>query len=329
MSRPDVKGPTVVSLFAGLGGSSLGYKQAGFDVRLAVEWEDHAVATYRKNFPGTKVLQAVVRKLSGDAALAAAGLRRGELDVMDGSPPCQGFSASGYGDPGDSRNNLFKEYLRLLRAFNPRALVMENVKGLLHGKHRPVLRAIIEGMESAGYIVDVQVLSAAWFGIPQDRRRVIFIGARKDLGVRPEVNPPRGKTPTIIECLRGCPPDEKRWLKGTTLRLWLKTKPGHNLGDAHPQGSFFSNQKLHPFGRCPTICASLPTEHWKEPRFLTIAEGKRLQGLPDEFVLEGSYGARWARIGNSVPPPMMKAIALHVRKTILGRGNAKRKKAVR
>jgi len=84
---------------------------------------------------------------------------------------------------------------------------------------------------------------------------------------------------------------------------------------------------LHVFA---TICASRTTEHWKEPRFLTIAEGKRLQGLPDDFVLEGSYGARWARIGNSVPPPMMKAIALHVRKTVLGRGkDAKGKKGAR
>jgi DNA (cytosine-5)-methyltransferase 1 len=250
-SRPDAKAPTVVSLFAGLGGSSLGYHQAGFDVRLAVEWEDNACAIYKKNFPGTPVLQADVRKLSGDAALEAAGMRRGELDVLDGSPPCQGFSSSGYGDPNDERNDLFKEYLRLLRAFNPRAFVMENVRGLLHGKHRPVLRAILSGMEGAGYLVDVRVLSAAWFGIPQDRRRVIFIGARKDLGVRPEVNPPREGPRRSWSASGGAPRTRSAGSRGRRSGSGSRPSPGITSARPTRPGRFSRTRRSTRSGIAP------------------------------------------------------------------------------
>lgn len=320
--RRRAAGPTVVSLFAGLGGSSLGYKAAGFRCLLAVEWDAHAAGTYRRNFPGTPVVQGDIRTLKDEDALSAAGVKKGELDVLDGSPPCQGFSTSGYQDPKDPRNQLFREYLRLLSAFKPRAFVMENVTGMVRGRHRKVLRAIVDGMESAGYLVDVQVLSSAWFGSTQDRRRLIFLGARKDLGVKPVLDPPRLPTPTVIETLKGCPKEKPYYLAGQVLRLWTKAKPGQDLGYVHPRGSFFSHKVLNPFGKCPTLCASVPLLHWREPRFLSIAEGKRIQGIPDSFVLEGSFEQAWTRIGNSVPPPLMEAVARHVRRTILERSRS-------
>ena len=132
----DAAGLTLVSLFAGCGGSSCGYRAAGYDVRLAVEWDPVAATAYRDNFPGTTVHQGDIASLDGPAALASARIGPGELDVLDGSPPCQGFSTAGRRAFGDGRNRLFEEYVRLLSAFRPRALVMENVTGLRKGKMR-------------------------------------------------------------------------------------------------------------------------------------------------------------------------------------------------
>ena len=107
--------PTVVSLFAGCGGSSLGYSMAGFRELLAVEWDEHAVETFKANFPDVPVWQGDIAELSIEECLRLTGLQPGELDVLDGSPPCQGFSTAGRRKMDDGRNQLFQEYVRLLR----------------------------------------------------------------------------------------------------------------------------------------------------------------------------------------------------------------------
>ena len=107
--------PTVISLFAGYGGSSLGYSMAGYRELLAVEWDDHAVETFKLNFPDVPVWHGDIAKLSVEECLKITGLQLGELDVLDGSPPCQGFSTAGKRRMDDGRNTLFREYVRLLR----------------------------------------------------------------------------------------------------------------------------------------------------------------------------------------------------------------------
>lgn len=125
--------PTVVSLFAGCGGSSLGYSMAGFREPLAVEWDEYAVETFRANFPDVPVWQGDIAELSVEECLRLTGLQPGELDVLDGSPPCQGFSTAGRRKMDDGRNQLFQEYVRLLRGLRPKVLVMENVSGMVKG----------------------------------------------------------------------------------------------------------------------------------------------------------------------------------------------------
>lgn len=144
-------GLTLVSLFAGAGGSSCGYRMAGYDVRLAVEWDARATAAYRRNFPGSRVREGDVRALSGAEALRASGLAPGELDVLNGSPPCQGFSTAGKRRFGDSRNRLFEEYVRLLKAFKPKAFIMENVSGLAKGKMKLAFAEMTAALKAAGY----------------------------------------------------------------------------------------------------------------------------------------------------------------------------------
>ena len=191
--------PTLISLFAGCGGSSLWYKQAGYDVRLAVEWDPKAAAAYKRNFPGTTMFVGDIHDLSGDEALRLSGLKPGELDVFDGSPPCQGFSQAGARRFKDNRNLLFEEYVRLLKVFQPKAFVMENVAGLTRGKMKLYFAEMTMALKEAGYTVACRELNAWWYGVPQSRKRVIWIGTRKDLEIKPGHPMPTVNKPVSVK----------------------------------------------------------------------------------------------------------------------------------
>ena len=177
--------PTVVSTFAGCGGSSLGYAIAGYREVLAVEWDKVACETFRANFPEVPVFEGDIAKLTVERALEMTGLKPGELDVLDGSPPCQGFSSAGKRVMDDPRNSLFREYVRLLRGLKPKAFVMENVAGMVKGKMKLVFVDILKELKASGYRVRAKVLNAMWYGVPQSRERMIFIGIREDLNREP------------------------------------------------------------------------------------------------------------------------------------------------
>jgi DNA (cytosine-5)-methyltransferase 1 len=170
--------PTVVSLFAGCGGSSLGYSMAGFRELLAVEWDEHAVETFKANFPDVPVWQGDIAELSIEECLRLIGLQPGELD---GSPPCQEFSTAGRRKMDDGRNQLFQEYVRLLRGLRPKVLVMENVSGMVKGKMKLIFAEIMRELKASGYNVSARLMNALYFGVPQSRQRMIFIGVREDL----------------------------------------------------------------------------------------------------------------------------------------------------
>ena len=167
---------TVISTFSGCGGSSLGYQLAGGKVRLAVEFNDNAVATYRLNFPNTPIYHGDIGKLTVEECCELAGIEPGELDILDGSPPCQGFSTAGKRDFGDDRNQLFCEYVRLLRGLQPRAFVMENVSGMVKGKMKRIFAECLRELKVSGYKVRARVLNAMYYNVPQSRQRLIFVG---------------------------------------------------------------------------------------------------------------------------------------------------------
>jgi DNA (cytosine-5)-methyltransferase 1 len=179
----DRNAPTVISLFAGCGGSSLGYSMAGYRELLAVEWDDHAVETFKANFPDVPVWHGDIAKLSVEECLRITGLKPGELDVLDGSPPCQGFSTAGKRKMDDGRNQLFREYVRLLRGLQPKVLIMENVSGMVKGKMKLIFVDILKELKDAGYHVEARLLNAMYYGVPQSRQRMIFIGVREDIWV--------------------------------------------------------------------------------------------------------------------------------------------------
>ncbi|HAX25475.1 MAG TPA: DNA cytosine methyltransferase [Thermomicrobiales bacterium] len=175
--------PIVVDLFAGAGGLSLGFEQAGFDIAVAVEFDPVHSATHEYNFPCSAVICADVRQLSGDGIRSAAGLGDVEIDVLVGGPPCQGFSLIGHRVLDDPRNDLVFHFLRLVDELQPRAFVMENVAGMATGQHTRLLEELIERFKTIGYSLRLpyQILNAADYGIPQNRRRLFLLGARSDI----------------------------------------------------------------------------------------------------------------------------------------------------
>jgi len=195
--------PTVISTFAGAGGSSLGYSMAGYHELLAVEWDDNAVSTFKLNFPGVPVYHGDIAKLTVEECLRLTGIEPGKLDVLDGSPPCQGFSTAGKRILDDPRNSLFREYVRLLRGLRPKVFVMENVSGMVKGKMKLVFAEIMRELKASGYKVSCRLLNAMYFHVPQSRERLIWIGVREDLGIEPSHPRAESRAVTVREALEG------------------------------------------------------------------------------------------------------------------------------
>jgi DNA (cytosine-5)-methyltransferase 1 len=194
--------PVAIDLFAGAGGFSLGFEQAGFDVLAAVEYDPVHSAVHEFNFPLTEIVCADASKLTPERlreAARAGAIRHGredwdgEIDVIVGGPPCQGFSTIGKRLVEDSRNRLVFDFFRLVSALRPKYFVMENVPGMAAGGHTAILRNLIAEFERTEYLAVPDVLNAADFGVPQSRRRLIVMGSRSDsdpaIHPEPKVNP--------------------------------------------------------------------------------------------------------------------------------------------
>ena len=168
----DINAPTVISTFAGCGGSSLGYSMAGFRELLAIEWDDNAVQTFKLNFPEVLVYHGDIAKISIDQIIEMTKLKQYELDVLDGSPPCQGFSTAGKRIITDERNQLYKEYVRLLNGLQPKVFVFENVSGLVKSKMKLIFADIMRSLKDCGYKVSARLLNAMYFGVPQSKEKL-------------------------------------------------------------------------------------------------------------------------------------------------------------
>jgi len=172
--------PVGVDLFAGVGGMSLGFEQAGFDIAAAVEIDPIHAAAHSFNFPETTVIAQSVQNLSGNEIRKLSGLGDRNVDVVFGGAPCQGFSMIGKRALDDPRNSLVRDFVRIVRELDASYFVFENVKGITVGRHRAFLDELIAEFESAGYAVALpwKVLNAASFGVPQNRERLILMGAK-------------------------------------------------------------------------------------------------------------------------------------------------------
>ncbi|NUN63686.1 DNA cytosine methyltransferase [Pseudanabaena biceps] len=175
--------PIAVDLFAGVGGMTLGFEQAGFDVLASVEIDPIHCATHEYNFPMWSAICASVTQISGDDIRQKSKIGDREVDVVFGGPPCQGFSLMGKRAFDDPRNQLVSHFMRLVTELNAKYFVMENVKGLTIGNHSQFINEVIENFENSGYKIlkPYQVLNASHFGVPQHRERLFLIGCRQDL----------------------------------------------------------------------------------------------------------------------------------------------------
>lgn len=366
-SRPADR-PIAIDLFCGAGGMSLGFEQAGFDIRLSVDFDGYHVATHGRNFPYAPAVCGSVRDMSGASLRLMAGLNPSEeIDVLFGGPPCQGFSQMGLRDSKDLRSTLVFDFIRLVTELRPKSFVMENVPGLLSGDMKQTLDFVVESAERSGYVVTtpVRVLTASNFGVPQDRSRVFLLAKRSD--VPGDLEYPTGsvpgqpKRPTVWEAI-GDLPQIENWLdllrKDTCAydrapeseyarvarglfedpsdrsrpRVWdksicsgcMRTKHSDEsmrLYGATPPGGVAPGHKLprlHPDGICPTLRAGSDSSrgsytsprpiHPFVPRCITAREAARLHGYPDWFSFYPSKLHAMKQIGNSVCPPVARAV---------------------
>jgi DNA (cytosine-5)-methyltransferase 1 len=175
---------TTVDLFAGAGGITEGFRQAGFQCLFANDFNPFAVETFKLNHPEAEVVCGPIQDIDAAKTMKRLGLSEGELDVLVGGPPCQGFSINAperFID--DPRNQLFKHYLKFVDAFRPKTLMFENVPGMLSFAGGKIFERVVQEIEKRGYIVEAKVLFAAHYGAPQERWRVIILGTRVGLGI--------------------------------------------------------------------------------------------------------------------------------------------------
>ena len=307
--------PTVVSTFAGCGGSSLGYRMAGYRELLAIDFDSNAEATFNKNFPEVPFWNRDIKGVSGKEIMEFCKIKKGDLGVLDGSPPCQGFSPAGKRRINDARNDLFKEFVRLVNETGPKVFVMENVYGMCRGKMKGRFKEIMRLLKSTGYNVRCKLLNAMYYGVPQSRQRLFFIGFRADLGKEPVFPKPSSRIIVIAKALENVElGDEDTTFQGKNRFLMRETPPGKSAYVVHPKKHMFNFVRLDYSKPGRTILKTMGRSwaglaHPTEDRMLTIPELKRLASFPDDFVLVGNHKAQWARIGNAVMPKQMEAVA--------------------
>lgn len=339
----EKNGYRVVSTFSGGGGSSTGYKMAGFDVLLASEFVESARETYRLNHPGTIIDPRDIREVQPDEILERTGLEPGELDILDGSPPCASFSTAGarekgwgrvkkYSDRKQRSDDLFFEYARLLRGIKPKTFVAENVSGLIKGTAKGYFKAILAELRKCGYEVKAALLDAQWLGVPQTRQRLIFVGVRHDLcdkyGVEPAFPKPLPYRYTLSDAIDlhggiGKVEPEASIERYAIGQEWKKLNQGEQSKKYFQLVRCRQDKPVGTVTATGGAASAASISHPFECRKFSIAELKRICSFPDDYRLAGTYAQQYERLGRSVPPVMMMHIAKTIKEAILDRCVAK------
>ncbi|OOG36062.1 DNA cytosine methyltransferase [Polaromonas sp. A23] len=233
--------PIGIDLFAGVGGLSLGFEAAGFDIAAAVELDPIHCAAHKFNFPHTATICKSVIDVTGKEIRAKANLENRDVDVVFGGAPCQGFSLIGKRALDDPRNQLVHHFVRIVKELRPKYFVFENVKGLTLGKHRQFLDEVIDAFQSANYeiLLPYKVLNAVDYGVPQSRERLFLIGARKGQQL-PEYPAPAGRA-TVRQAIGDLPEAEQH------EELWTQDWVSAKFGRPSKYASVLRGQKQDPF----------------------------------------------------------------------------------
>lgn len=335
----------IISLFSGCGGLDLGFEKAGFDIPVANEFDPTIYETFKLNHPKTHLIEGDVRRITKEDI---APYIDGEVDGIIGGPPCQSWSEAGaLRGIEDARGQLFFDYIRILKEFNPKFFLAENVSGMLANRHDAAVQNIIRLFDDAGYDVSLTLVNAKDYGVAEERKRVFYIGFRKDLKIQFVF--PKGSTEN----------DEKK----ITLRdvIWdLKDTAVPSGEKNHHNPQAINNNEYYTGAFSPIFMSRNRVKSWNEQAFtvqasgrqcqlhpqapkmekrgkndcrfvegkealyrrMTIREVARIQGFPDtfQFVYEDTNNA-YKMIGNAVPVNLAYEIALAIKKYLNGEGN--------
>ncbi len=332
----------IIDLFCGCGGFSLGFERVGFNVLLGIDlWED-ALSTFAYNHKGSHTLKADLSQITPEETLPL--LKGSQVDVIIGGPPCQGFSIAGKRIVDDIRNKLYHNFVQFVAYFKPKAFVMENVPNILSIGGGAVKESILSDFSNLGYTIEYKILTASDYGVPQNRRRAIFVGFLNGHHFEFPV-PFKTDKITASEAISDLPEgsvvdgdkypsaprsDYQCLMRNNSLRLYNHQATTHNKKTVDiislvPDGGNYKDlppelqgtRNVHiAWTRLNSNKPSFTIDtghrhhfHYLYNRIPTARESARIQSFPDDFVFTCSKTSQLKQIGNAVPPLMAEAIA--------------------
>lgn len=335
----------VISLFSGCGGLDLGFEKAGFNIPVANEFDKSICPTFKANHPNTHLIECDVRDLRKDDINRFV---QGEIDGIIGGPPCQSWSEAGaLRGIQDSRGQLFFDYIRILKEFQPKFFLAENVSGMLAGRHSKAVQNILYLFENAGYDVSFTLVNAKDYGVAEERKRVFYIGFRHDLNIC--FGFPRGSTKDD---------SKKLTLKDIIWDLRDTAVPAGNKNRHNPKA--INNNEYFTGAYSPIFMSRNRVKSWDEQAFtvqasgrqcqlhpqapkmekvginecrfvkgkedlyrrMTVREIARIQGFPDDFkFVYDDINTAYKMIGNAVPVNLAYEIAMAIKKFLIGQSN--------
>lgn len=335
----------VISLFSGCGGLDLGFEKAGFSVPVANEFDPTIFETFKVNHPKTHLIEGDVRQVTKEDI---APFLSGEVDGIIGGPPCQSWSEAGsLRGIEDARGQLFFDYIRILKEFRPKFFLAENVSGMLANRHSEAVQNIINLFEEADYDVSLTMVNAKDYGVAEERKRVFYIGFRKDLNINFVF--PKGSTEDD---------DKKITLRDIIWDLQETAVPAGQKNHHNPDA--INNNEYFTGAFSPIFMSRNRVKDWDEQAFtvqasgrqcqlhpqapkmekfgkndcrfvegsenlyrrMTIREVARVQGFPDDFkFIYKETNNAYKMIGNAVPVNLAYEIAVAIKLFLEGRGN--------
>jgi DNA (cytosine-5)-methyltransferase 1 len=336
----------VLDLFCGIGGFSKGFEKAGFHISAGIDNWKVALETFEKNHKKSKAIYGDLRDLKDSVFKEFSG----KIDVIIAGPPCQGFSMSGKRDINDKRNTLFEEVIRAVKLIRPKVVIIENVVGLLsmvNPDGEPIKDLIYRKLQEEGYEVEHRVFNASEHGVPQSRKRVVFIGSRigqidfpRIQGDAITVGDALGNLPDVEAKVYGEPKTEFQKLMADgerniynhekmkhnkeVLERITYVPAGGNWQDIPPKfynvGGEHSNNYRRLDPKKPSITLKHATKsmiiHPKFDRVITAREVARLQSFPDSFILSGTRFEQHQQLANAVPPLLAFEIAKMIKQKL-------------
>ena len=341
-----------IDCFCGAGGLALGLSEAGFTLCYSFDIDAKAIATLRTNInyiPAHLTEVADIYNINAANLLKRIKVKRGELDLLAGGPPCQGFSIQRGGEDEDIRNNLVKRYIELVKTVNPKFFLMENVPGIIGKRGVAILSDSLQEIEQKGYFIHQRMLDAQSYNVPQRRKRIIIVGERKD-HAHPIFEYPKGsnRVVTVRDAIGFLPPPpddytdhpdffnhRKDKLSSDNLKRIQAVKEGqgrdflpeHLLLPCHKVSSSVMGHR-NVFGRmswdkvAPTITARFDSfsrgmfGHPIQDRTISLREGALLQTFPIDYIFVGNKVEVARQIGNAVPVKFAKSIGLSLIKAL-------------